>query len=325
MLTSYRKAINLAIQEEIRQNKNVFLLGEEVGSFNGAYKVSENLLSTFSKRFIIDTPISEEAFTSLAIGSAMSGLRPIVEYMTWSFSFVAFDQIINNAANIRYMSGGSIKIPIVFRGPANGGVNVGSTHSHNPSNIYSSIPGIKIVYPSNPYDAKGLLKSSIRDNDPVCFLENTVLYNFYHNIPNKEYIIPLGCANIKKWGNHITFITYGLGVHIALRLSKILKYFYNLNIEVIDLRTLRPLDEITLLKSAKKTRRVIIIEENRPFCSISSQIADLIESKLFTYIEKPILKICSLDAPSIYSMPLEKYQILNIKRILKYSLKLFLN
>jgi pyruvate dehydrogenase E1 component beta subunit len=206
---TYREAVNQAIAEEMQRDENVLLMGEEVAQYHGAYNVTQGLLEKFGSKRVLDTPISENGFAGLSVGAAMMGLRPIVEFMTWSFSFVAFDQIVNNAAAIRYMAGGSINIPIVFRGPANGGVNVGATHSHTPENFYANIPGLKVICPATAYDAKGMLKTAIRDNDPVCVMENTILYNDRQEIPEEEYTIPFGKADIKREGSDVSLIAHG--------------------------------------------------------------------------------------------------------------------
>lgn len=320
---TYREAVNQAIKEEMQRDERVFLMGEEVGQYHGAYKVTQGLIDTFGKNRVIDTPISESGFSGLAIGAAMMGLRPIVEFMTWSFSFVAFDQIINNAANMRYMSGGLINVPIVFRGPANGGVNVGATHSHTPENFYAHIPGLKVICPVNARDAKGLIKMAIRDNDPVCILENTILYNQKAEVPEEEYLIPFGEADIKRTGSDISLIAHGRAVITALEAADKLQAEYNINAEVVDLRCLRPLDEKTILESVKKTNRVVYVEENRPFCGTGAQIACLIQEKAFDYLDAEIKRVCTLDAPQIYSMPREKEdQLPTAKRVVETVLTL---
>lgn len=318
---TYRKALNEAIAEEMLRDDRVFMLGEEVGQFNGAYKVSQGLLDQFGPTRIIDTPISENGFAGLAIGAAMLGLRPIVEFMTWSFSYVALDQIINNAANMRYMFGGLCNVPIVFRGPANGGVNVGATHSHTPENFYSNVPGLKVICPVTAYDVKGLMKSAIRDNDPVCCLENTILYNLEGEVPDEEYLIPLGKADIKKEGTDLSIIAHGRAVITSLEAAKILQEQYNINAEVVDLRSIRPLDEETILASVRKTNRVLLVEENKPFCGVDAQISYIIQHKAFDDLDAPIHRVSAIDAPQIYSMPLEKIQLPNANRVVQEALK----
>jgi pyruvate dehydrogenase E1 component beta subunit len=321
-LFTYREAINQAIAEEMKRDERVFLMGEEVAQFHGAYKVTQGLLEKFGPKRIIDTPISETGFAGLGIGAAMMGLRPIVEFMTWSFSYVAFDQIINNAANMLYMSGGLINVPIVFRGPANGGVNVGATHSHTPENFYANAPGLKVICPATAYDAKGLMKSAIRDNDPVCVLENTILYNDKGEIPNEEYLIPLGKADIKRVGSDLTIVAHGRAVITALKAAEILANEHKINAEVVDLRSIRPLDEDTIINSVIKTNRVLLVEENKPFCGVDAQIAYIIQEHAFDYLDAPIKRVSAIDAPQIYCNPLEKLQLPSPERVVKAALNL---
>src|SRR5208283_685248 len=256
----YREAVRQALSEELARDPNVVVMGEEVGQFNGAYKVTEGLLEKFGPKRIVDTPISEAGFVGLGIGASMLGLRPVVELMFWSFYSVCFDQILNNAANLRYMSGGQIACPIVIRGPANGGTNVGATHSHTPENILASHPGVKVVVPATPYDAKGLLKSAIRDNDPVMFLENTILYGDKGEVPAGEYLIPLGRADIKREGTDLSIVSYGRAVIQSLAAAHLLQEEHNISAEVVDLRSIRPLDMDTVLASVRRTHRVLIVE-----------------------------------------------------------------
>ncbi len=306
---TYREALRHAMDEELARDPNVYIMGEEVGQFHGAYKVTEGLLAKYGPKRIVDTPISEAGFLGLGIGSAMLGLRPVMELMFFSFYSVAFDQIFNNAANIRYMSGGLINCPIVIRGPANGGTNVGATHSHTPESIAAYHPGIKVVVPSTPYDAKGLLKSAIRDNDPVMFMENTMLYGETGEVPDEEYLIPLGSAKVMREGKDISIIGHGRAIQMALKAADMLKEKHNINAEVVDLRSIRPLDEETVLASVKKTNRVLLVEEAKPFCSVSAMLACIIQEKAFDYLDAPIRRITSMDAPAIYSPPLEKEQL----------------
>ncbi len=316
-LITYRDALREAMAEEMTRDNRVMLMGEEVGLFDGAYKVSQGLLKQFGPKRIIDTPISEAGFSGIAIGAAMMGLRPIVEFMTWSFAYVAFDQVVNNAANMRYMSGGLINVPIVFRGPANGGVNVGATHSHTPENLLANMPGLKVVCPATAYDAKGLMKTAIRDNDPVCILENTILYNDKSEIPDEEYLIPLGLADVKREGKDLTIVAHGRAVITSLKAAEILEKEYKISVEVIDLRSIRPLDEETILKSVRKTHRVLLVEENKPFCGVDAQLAFLIQEKAFDDLDAPIARVSAIDAPQIYSMPLEKLQLPSPERVVK--------
>lgn len=317
---TYRKALNDALAEEILRDENVIILGEEVAEYNGAYKVTEGLWKRFGDRRLIDTPISEAAFVGLGVGAAMLGLRPVVEMMFWSFIYVAFDQLVNNAGCIRYMSGGLINIPMVVRGPANGGTNVGATHSHTPENFLAHIPGLKVVCPATAYDAKGLMKTAIRDNDTVCVMENTLLYGEKWEVPDEEYTIPLGVADIKRPGSDITFIAYGRAAITSLKAAEILAAEHGIQAEVVDLRSIRPLDEATFLNSVAKTHRAVVIEENRPFCGIGAQIASTIQEQIFDELDAPVLRVSALDAPAIYSMPIEKLQLPTPERIVKKAL-----
>lgn len=320
---SYRDALNQGIAEELERDSNVVLMGEEVAQFKGSYKVSEGLLEKFGSSRIIDTPISEAAFSGLAVGASMMGMRPVVEFMFWSFCYVAFDQIFNNAANVRYMSGGLINVPVVFRGPANGGTNVGATHSHTPENFAANTPGMKVVCPATPADAKGLIKSSIRDNDPVCFMENTILYNLKDEVPeDNEFLVPLGKANVIVEGNDISIIAHGKAVHTALEVAEELADKHNISAEVLDLRSIRPLDEEAIIKSVKKTNRVVLVEENKPFCGVDAQICFLIQDKAFDYLDAPIGRVSAVDAPQAYSKALESIQLPGKEKVLRAALNI---
>ena len=322
-IITYREALNQALSEEIERDKNVVLMGEEVAQFKGSYKVSEGMLEKFGGERIIDTPISEAAFSGLAVGAAMMGMRPVVEFMFWSFCYVAYDQIFNNAANIRYMSGGLINVPIVFRGPANGGTNVGATHSHTPENFAANTPGLKVICPSTPADAKGLLKAAIRDNDPVCVMENTILYNLKDEVPeDKDFLIPLGKAKIVLEGTDLSIISHGRSVHTALQVAETLSEKHNISAEVLDLRSIRPLDVDSVINTVKKTNRVLLVEENKPFCGVGAQISYLIQDQAFDYLDAPIKRISSIDAPQAYSKALENIQIPNHDRVLQKALEL---
>ena len=321
-LITYREALNQALAEELERDPNVVLMGEEVGQFHGAYKISEGLLDRFGPKRVVDTPISEAGFVGLGVGAAMMGLRPVIELMFWSFYSVAFDQILNNAANIRYMSGGLINVPIVIRGPANGGTNVGATHSHTPENICANHPGVKVVCPATAADAKGLLKSAIRDNDPVLFMENTILYNEKGEVPDGEHLVPLGLADVKRAGTDLTIVAHGRAVHHSLKAAQVLEAEHDVSAEVIDLRSIRPLDEAAVLASVRKTHRVLLVEENKPFCGVGAQLAYLIQEQAFDDLDAPIKRLSAIDAPAIYSPPLEKEQLPNPQRILKAALGL---
>ena len=321
-LITYRKALNDALAEEILRDENVVVLGEEVAEYNGAYKVTEGLWARFGSKRIVDTPISEAGFVGMAVGASMLGVRPVVELMFWSFSFVAFDQIVNNAGCVRYMSGGQINVPIVIRGPANGGTNVGATHSHTPENLLANTPGLKVVCPATAYDAKGLLKAAIRDNDPVMFMENTLLYGEQWEVPEEEYIIPIGVADVKRVGTDISLIAHGRAVITCLKAAEILQAEHGINAEVVDMRSIRPLDEETILASVRKTHRAVLVEENKPFCGIDAQIASMIQQKAFDDLDAPIQRLSALDAPAIYSPPLEKMQLPTPERVVQKALSI---
>jgi len=312
---TYRKALNDALAEELARDENVFIIGEEVAQYNGAYKVTEGLLARFGDKRVLDTPITEAAFVGLGVGASMLGLRPVVELMFWSFAFVAYDQIVNNAGCIRYMSGGLIHLPMVIRGPANGGTNVGATHSHTPESILANNPGVKVVCPATAYDAKGLMKTAIRDNDPVFVMENTLLYGESWEVPEAEYLIPLGVADVKREGTDISLIAHGRAAMTSLQAAEVLATEHGINAEVVDLRSIRPLDEEAILQSVRKTHRAVLVDENKPFCAVSAQIATLIQEKAFDDLDAPVLRVCTLDAPAIYSPPLEKLQLPTVERI----------
>jgi pyruvate dehydrogenase E1 component subunit beta len=315
-LITYREALKNALAEEIERDENVVILGEEVAQYNGAYKVTEGLWKKYGDKRLVDTPISEAGFIGMGVGAALLGLRPVMELMFWSFSYVAFDQIINNAGCIRYMSGGLINVPIVIRGPANGGTNVGATHSHTPENLLATTPGLKVVAPATAYDAKGLMKASIRDNDPVMFMESTVLYGEKWDVPEEEYIVPIGLADVKRAGTDITLIAHGRAVITCLHAAEVLASEQNIHAEVVDLRSIRPLDEETIFESVRKTHRAVLVEENKPFCGIGAQVAATLQEKLFDELDAPIGRVSALDAPAIYSPSLEKRQLPDAARVI---------
>lgn len=312
---SFREVIAAAMSEEMRRDKNIYLMGEEVAEYNGAYKASKGMLDEFGEKRIIDTPISELGFTGIGIGSAMNGCRPIIEFMTFNFSLVAIDQIINNAAKIYQMSGGQWNIPIVFRGPTASAGQLGATHSQAFESWYANCPGLKVVIPSNPYDAKGLLKSSIRDNDPVIFMESEQMYGDKMMIPDNEYTIPIGIADIKKEGKDITLVSFGKIMKLSLIAAEKLAQD-NIFVEVIDLRTIRPIDYNAILKSVKKTNRLIIIEESWPFGSISSEVTYIVQQYNFDYLDAPIKRITLPDVPAPYSPNLIKSWFPDIEKII---------
>ena len=319
-LIEYRDALNQAFAEEIERDPNVFLIGEEVAEYDGAYKVTRGLWQKYGDKRVVDAPISEAGFIGMAVGASMLGLRPVIELMFWSFCTVAYDQIINNAGCVRYMSGGLINCPIVIRGPANGGTNVGATHSHTPENWLANIPGLKVVSAATAYDAKGLMKTAIRDNDPVMFMENTLLYGERGEVPEEEYVIPLGQADIKRSGSDITFIGHGRAALTALEAAHRLADERGIQAEVIDLRSIRPLDETTILESVAKTNRVVLVDENKPFCGVSAQVATLIQDKIFDELDAPIRRVCTIDAPAIYSPAVEKLQLPTPERVIEKAL-----
>ena len=319
----YRDALNEAFDEELARDENVVLMGEEVAQYNGAYKVTRGLWDKWGDKRIVDTPISEAGFIGMGIGASMLGIRPVMELMFWSFHSVAFDQLVNNAACCRYMSGGLINVPIVVRGPANGGTNVGATHSHTPEGLFAAFPGLKVCSPATPADAKGLLKTAIRDNDPVYFMENTLLYGNKGHVPDPsegEFTIPLGKAHIKKEGSDISLIAHGRSVLHALEAAEALASKHNISAEVVDLRSIRPLDEEAILNSVKKTNRAVIVDESKPFCGVSSQIITLIQEHAFDDLDAPIKRVCTIDAPAIYSKHVENDQLPNARRIVEQVL-----
>src|SRR5438105_6783746 len=293
----FREALREAMTEEMDRDENVFLMGEEVGQYNGAYKVSEGMLAKFGPRRVFDTPISEAGFCGLGIGAAMCGLRPIIELMSWSFSLVAFDQLINNAANVRYMSGGQFKVPIVFRGGSGIAHQLGATHSHRVDALYARVPGLTVVAPSTPYDAKGLLKSAIRSDDPVMFLESELMLNDRGEVPDEEYTIPIGKADVKKTGDDVTIVTWGKVTKMVLKAALDLAEKHDIDAEVIDLRTLRPLDEECIMNSVHKTHRCMIVDEDWPYCGMGAGVLERIQHKLFDDLDAPIRRVCCEDVP----------------------------
>jgi len=313
---TFREALREAMSEEMRRDENVFLMGEEVAEYNGAYKVSQGMLEEFGSKRIIDTPISELGFTAVAVGAAQNGLRPIVEYMTWNFAVLALDQILNTASKMLAMSGGQVGCPIVFRGPNGSAGQLGAQHSTAFESLYANIPGIKVISPSTPYDAKGLLKSAIRDNDPVVFMESEVMYGDKADIPVEEYLIPIGKADIKKTGTDVTIVAYNKMMKVALTAAAELEK-EGVSAEVIDLRTIRPLDWQTIVESVKKTNRLVIVEEQWPYASISSEIAYRIQKEAFDYLDAPIRRITSVDAPMHYAPTLANAYLPDVPRTIQ--------
>jgi len=312
----FREAIQQAMSEEMRKDESVYLMGEEVAEYNGAYKASKGMLDEFGPERVIDTPISELGFSGIAIGSAMIGNRPIVEYMTFNFALVGIDQIINNAAKLRQMSGGQFNIPIVFRGPTGSAGQLGATHSQAFESWFANCPGLKVVVPSNPYDAKGLLKSAIRDNDPVIFMESEQMYGDKGEVPEEEYTIPIGVADIKREGTDVTIVSFGKIIKEAYKAADQLEK-ENISCEIIDLRTVKPLDYETILKSVKKTNRLVILEEAWPFGNVSTEITYHVQMHAFDYLDAPIIKINTADTPAPYSPELLKEWLPNSGDVVK--------
>jgi len=296
----FREAIAEAMSEEMRRDESIYLMGEEVAEYNGAYKASKGMLKEFGEKRVIDTPISELGFAGVAIGSTMTGNRPIVEYMTFNFSLVGIDQIINNAAKIRQMSGGQLKCPIVFRGPTASAGQLAATHSQAFESWFANTPGLKVIVPSNPYDAKGLLKAAIRDDDPVIFMESEQMYGDKGEVPDGEYVLPIGVAEIKRQGTDVTIVSFGKIIKEAYKAVDELEK-EGISCEVIDLRTVRPLDINAVLESVKKTNRLVILEEAWPFGNVATEITFQVQSKAFDYLDAPIQKINTADTPAPYS------------------------
>lgn len=312
----FREALREAMQEEMRHDKNVFLIGEEVAEYNGAYKVSQGMLDEFGPERVKDTPIAELGFAGLGVGAAMNGVRPIVEFMTFNFSLVAIDQIINGAAKMLYMSGGQYNIPIVFRGPTGNAGMLSAQHSQNFENWFANTPGLKVVVPSNPYDAKGLLKTSIRDDDPVIFMESEVMYGEKGEVPEGEYLIPIGKADIKKEGSDVTIVSFGKIMKVALEAAVELEKD-GVSAEVIDLRSVRPIDYQAVVDSVKKTNRLVIVEEAWPLAAISSEISYHIQKYAFDYLDAPINRVNNMDLPLAYAPTLIEETLPNVKRTIE--------
>ncbi len=312
----FREALREAMNEEMRRDPKVFLMGEEVAEYNGAYKVSQGMLEEFGPERILDTPISELGFAGIGVGAAMNGLRPIVEFMTFNFSLVAIDQIINSAAKIYSMSGGQYSAPMVFRGPTGNAGQLGAQHSQNFENWFANCPGLKVVIPSNPYDAKGLLKTAIRDDDPVIFMESEVMYGDKGEVPTDEYLIPFGQADIKKAGTDVTIVSFGKIVKVAMAAAQELEK-ENISCEVIDLRTVRPIDFASIVESVKKTNRLVIVEEAWPLASISSEITYHVQKHAFDYLDAPIHRITNMDVPLPYASTLIKAILPNVEKTVK--------
>jgi len=302
---TYRDALNSALREEMQRDPEVFLMGEEVGVYQGAYKVSRGLLDEFGPMRVVDTPITELGFAGLGVGAAMAGLRPVIEFMTWNFALLAIDQLVNSAAKMRYMSGGQVGVPAVFRGPGGAALQLGAQHSQAFEAYYAHIPGLKVVAPATPADAKGLLKSSIRDDDPVVFIEGEMLYNLKGDVPEGEHVVPLGLAEVKRPGRDVTIVCHSKTVGVALKAAEQLAG-EGVEAEVVDLRTIRPLDEATLLSSIGRTHRCVVAEEGWPFAGVGAQVVDVIQLEAFDELDAPVLRVTGADVPMPYNKHLEK-------------------
>ncbi|HCQ29756.1 MAG TPA: pyruvate dehydrogenase complex E1 component subunit beta [Flavobacteriales bacterium] len=303
------------MSEEMRRDESIYLMGEEVAEYNGAYKVSKGMLDKFGPKRVIDTPISELGFAGIGVGSAMNGMRPIIEFMTFNFSLVGIDQIINNAAKMYNMSGGQYNVPIVFRGPTGSAGQLAATHSQNFESWYANCPGLKVVVPSNPKDAKGLLKSAIRDNDPVIFMESEQMYGDKGEVPEGEYLIPLGVANVIKKGTDITFVSFGKILKVAQAAAEELEK-EGVSVEVIDLRTVRPIDYDTIIESIKKTNRMVIVEEAWPLGNISTELTYMIQKRAFDYLDAPVRRVTNADVPMSFSMPLVEATLPSVEKVI---------
>ena len=322
---TYREALREGLDEELARDPNVVIMGEEVAQYNGAYKVTEGLWKKWGDKRIVDTPISEAGFIGMGIGASMLGVRPVMELMFWSFHSVAFDQLVNNAACVRYMSGGLCHCPIVVRGPANGGTNVGATHSHIPEGLFAAFPGLKVCAPATPADAKGLIKAAIRDNDPVYVMENTLLYGNSGEVPDPadgDHLVPLGVADVKREGSDVSLIAHGRSVIHALKAAETLHDEYKIHAEVLDLRSIRPLDVEAIVKTVKKTNRAVLIDESKPFGGVAAMVTTIIMENAFDHLDAPVQRVCSIDAPAIYSPHIENEQLPNPRRIIEKVLKM---
>ena len=304
-VVTYRDALNQALREEMQRDPSVFLMGEEVGVYQGAYKVSRGLLDEFGPMRVVDTPITELGFAGVGVGAAMVGLRPVVEFMTWNFALLAVDQLVNSAAKMRYMSNGQVGVPAVFRGPGGAALQLAAQHSQAFESWYAHIPGLKVVMPATPADAKGLLKSAIRDDDPVVFIEGEMLYNTKGDVPEGEHVVPIGQADVKRTGTDVTIVCHSKTVSVVLRAADQLAKD-GVNAEVLDLRTIRPLDTDAVLDSVGKTHRCVVVEEGWPFAGVGAQVVDVIQREAFDELDAPILRVTGADVPMPYNKQLEK-------------------
>jgi pyruvate dehydrogenase E1 component beta subunit len=311
-----REALNEAMSEEMRRDPNVFLMGEEVAEYDGAYKVSKGMLAEFGPKRIIDTPIAELGFTAIGVGAAMNGLRPIVEFMTWNFAILAADQIINHAAKMLQMSGGQFHVPIVFRGGNGSAGQLAATHSQSFEAMYANVPGLKVISPSTPYDAKGLLKAAIRDNDPVLFMESERMYGDKGEVPDGEYLLPIGVADVKRAGTDVTIVSFNKMMKVALGAAEELAK-EGISAEVIDLRTIRPLDHATIINSVKKTNRLVVVDENWPFASVASEIAYRVQKDAFDFLDAPVVRVNQADTPLPFTPNLIEASLPSVPRVVK--------
>jgi len=314
---TYREALNRALREEMERDDSVFIMGEEVGEYDGAYKVTKGLLDEFGEMRVRDTPIAENGFAGVGVGAAMAGLRPVVEFMTWNFALLAYDAIVNSAAKLRHMSGGQFTVPIVFRGPGGSALQLAAQHSQVPDPWYANIPGLKVCAPATPADAMGLLKTAIRDDDPVVFIEGELLYNVKGEVPEGEHLVPIGQADIKRPGDDVTLIAHSKMLHVALQAAEKLAAEHEVEAEVVDLRSLRPLDLDTYVASVKKTNRAVVVEEGWPVAGIGAQIVDDIQREAFDYLDAPVARVSGLDVPMHYARSLEKLIVPDADAVVK--------
>lgn len=315
-IITLRDALREAMSEEMRRDENVFLMGEEVAQYNGAYKVSKGMLDEFGPKRVIDTPIAELGFAGIGVGAAMNGLRPIVEFMTWNFAVLAFDQIVNNAAKTLSQSAGEFGCPIVFRGPSGAAGQLAQQHSQTFESWMANTPGLKVISTTDPYDAKGLMKSAIRDEDPICFMESEIMYGFKAEVPEEEYLIPIGKADVKREGTDVTIVSFNKMMQVALKAADELAK-EGISAEVIDLRTIRPLDHETLVNSVKKTNRMVVVDESWPFAGVSAEIAYEIQKYAFDYLDAPVVRINSADTSLGYAAAFVEEYLPNPERVVK--------
>ncbi len=310
-----REALRRAMTEEMRRDDRVFLMGEEVAQYDGAYKVSQGMLKEFGPRRVIDTPIAENGFAGLGVGAAMAGLRPIIEFMTWNFSLVAYDQIVHNAAKVFQMTGGTYKVPIVFRGPNGAAENLGSQHSQSLESLFAHFPGLKVVSTATPRDAYGLLKTAIRDDDPVVFMESELLYGHKGEVQDEEFLIPLGVADTRRPGKDVTLVTWNKAVYTCLDAAKVLSERHGIDARVLDLRSIRPLDEEALFRCAVETRRMVVVQEGFPFAGVGAEIVARVQEACFDSLDAPVLRVTNRDVPSPYATNLEKLVMPSVDRV----------